>query len=87
MMIEDTRKTLGPQKLMLANILRARFSDSGLSYIKALDGSYIEGFEGAVGMSKKDYVAQGIRDFQKADPAGVHHCLHVSIGQKPAGCG
>jgi hypothetical protein len=31
-----------------------------------LDGSYIEGFEGAVGMSKKDYVAQGIRDFQKA---------------------
>jgi len=69
-MMEDTRKMLGPRKLMLANILRARFSDSGLSYIKALDGSYIEGFEGAVGMSKKDYVAQGIRDFQKAAQQG-----------------
>ena len=69
-MMEDTRKMLGPQKLMVANILRARFPDSGLSYIKALDGSYIEGFEGAVGMSKKDYVAQGIRDFQKAARQG-----------------
>ena len=70
-MMADTRKMLGPQKLMLANILRARFSDSGLSYIKALDGSYIEGFEGAVGMSRKDYVAQGIRDFQKAARQGL----------------
>jgi hypothetical protein len=69
-MMEDTRKMLGPRKLMVANILRARFPDSGLSYIKALDGSYIEGFEGAVGMSKKDYVAQGIRDFQKAARQG-----------------
>ncbi len=70
-MMEDTRRMLGPQKLMLANILRARFSDSGLSYIKALDGSYIEGFEGAVRMSKKDYVAKGIRDFQKAARQGA----------------
>ncbi len=69
-MMEDTRKMLGPQKLMVANILRARFPDSGLSYIKALDGSYIEGFEGAVGMPQKDYVAQGIRDFQKAARQG-----------------
>ncbi len=69
-MMSDTRKTLGPDKLMLANILRARFSDSGLSYISELDGSYIEGFEGAVGMSRKDYVAQGIRDFQNAAQAG-----------------
>ena len=69
-MMADTRKMLGPQKLMLANILRARFSDSGLSYIRALDGSYIEGFEGAVGMSRIDYVAQGIRDFQKSAREG-----------------
>ena len=65
-MMEETRKMLGPQKLMVANLLRARFPDSGIGYLKTLDGSYIEGFEGAVGMSKKDYVAQGIRDFQKA---------------------
>ncbi|TWT84714.1 hypothetical protein CA13_61940 [Planctomycetes bacterium CA13] len=69
-MMKDTRNMLGPQKLMLANILRARFPDSGLRYIKTLDGSYIEGFEGAVGMSKKDYVAQGIKDFQKAARQG-----------------
>ena len=70
-MMADAREMLGPQKLMVANILRARFSDSGLRYIKALDGSYIEGFEGAVGMSRKDYVAQGIRDFQKAARQGL----------------
>jgi hypothetical protein len=66
---------------MLANILRARFSDSGLSYIKALDGSYIEGFEGAVGMSRKDYVAQGIRDFQKAARQGFIVAYTCGLGR------
>ena len=80
-MMEDTRKMLGPQKLMVANILRARFSDSGLSYIKALDGSYIEGFEGAVRMSKKDYVAQGIRDFQKAARQGSIIAYTCGLGR------
>lgn len=80
-MVEETRKMLGPQKLMLANILRARFSDSGLSYIKALDGSYIEGFEGAVGMSRKDYVAQGIRDFQKAARQGFIVAYTCGLGR------
>ena len=80
-MMADTRKMLGPQKLMLANILRARFSDSGLSYIKALDGSYIEGFEGAVGMSRQDYVAQGIRDFQKAARQGFIVAYTCRLGR------
>jgi len=80
-MVEDTRKMLGPRKLMVGNILRARFSDSGLSYIKALDGSYIEGFEGAVGMPKKDYVAQGIRDFQKAARQGFIIAYTCGLGR------
>ncbi len=80
-MMEDTRKMLGPKKLMVANILRARFSDSGLSYIKALDGSYIEGFEGAVRMSRKDYVAQGIRDFQKAARQGAIIAYTCGLGR------
>ena len=80
-MMEDTRKMLGPQKLMVANILRARFPDSGLSYMKALDGSYIEGFEGAMGMSKKDYVAQGIRDFQKAAQQGSIIAYTCGLGR------
>ncbi|RMG01829.1 MAG: hypothetical protein D6741_04660 [Planctomycetota bacterium] len=79
-LIEETRKRLGPQKLMVGNILRARFPDSGLSYIKALDGSYIEGFEGAVGMPKKDYVAQGIRDFQKAARQGFIIAYTCGLG-------
>ncbi len=79
-MMEETRKMLGPQKLILANILRPRFSDSGLSYIKALDGSYIEGFEGAVGMSKNDYVAKGIKAFQKAAQQGSIIAFTCGLG-------
>ena len=69
-LLEETRKTLGPNKLMVANILRARFPDSGLDAMKAVDGSYIEGFEGAVKTPKKDYVAKGIAAFQKAAQKG-----------------
>ncbi len=80
-MMEDTRKMLGPKKLMLANIIRARFPDSGLSYLKALDGSYIEGFEGAVGMSKKDYVAKGIAAIQQAAQEGSIIAYTCSLGR------
>ena len=79
-LIEDTRKILGPQKLMVANVLRARFPDSGLSYTKMLDGSYIEGFEGAVGMSKKDYVAKGMDAFQKAAQQGSIIAFTCGLG-------
>lgn len=79
-LMEDTRQMLGPQKLMLANVLRARFPDSGLSYMTALDGSYIEGFEGAVGMSKKDYVAKGMEAFQKAAQQGAIIAFTCGLG-------
>jgi Hypothetical glycosyl hydrolase family 15 len=79
-MMEDTRKMLGPKKLMVANILRARFPDSGLSYMKALDGSYIEGFEGEVGMSKKDYVAKGMEAFQQAARQGAIIAYTCGLG-------
>lgn len=80
-MMEDTRQMLGPNKLMLANILRARFPDSGLSYMDTLDGSYIEGFEGAVKMSRKDYVAKGMEAFQKAAREGNIIAYTCSIGR------
>ena len=80
-MMKDTRKMLGPKKLMVANILRARFPDSGLSYMQALDGSYIEGFEGAVGMSKKDYVAKGMAAFQQAARQGAIIAYTCGIGE------
>lgn len=80
-MMEDTREMLGPNKLMLANILRARFPDSGLSYMDTLDGSYIEGFEGAVNMSRKDYVAKGMEAFQKAAQQGKIIAYTCGIGR------
>jgi hypothetical protein len=79
-MMEDTRKMLGPQKLMLGNVLRARFPDSGLGAMKALDGSYIEGFEGAVGISKKDYVAKGMEAIQKAARQGAIIAFTCGLG-------
>ncbi|WP_144059098.1 putative glycoside hydrolase [Rhodopirellula sp. SWK7] len=79
-MMEDTRTMLGPQKLMIANVLRARFPDSSLSSMQALDGSYIEGFEGAVGMSKKDYVAKGMAAFQKAAQQGAIIAFTCGLG-------
>jgi len=66
-MMTDARRILGPEKLMVANVLRARFPDSGMSRLRAFDGSYMEGFETAVGnVSLKDYVAKGIAAFQEA---------------------
>ncbi|MDB9741520.1 putative glycoside hydrolase family 15 protein [Akkermansiaceae bacterium] len=69
-MMKDTRAMLGTEKLMLANILRARFDDSGLSYLEGMDGNYIEGFEGAIRMPRKDYVVKGMEAFQKAAKQG-----------------
>ncbi|QDU86693.1 hypothetical protein Pla175_00430 [Pirellulimonas nuda] len=79
-LLEETRQALGPQKLMIANVLRARFPDSGLGAMKALDGTYIEGFEGAVGMPKKDYVAKGIDAFQQAARQGYIVAYTCGLG-------
>ena len=38
-MMKDARRILGPEKLMVANVLRARFPDSGMSRLRAFDGS------------------------------------------------
>ena len=67
-MMDETKKALGPEKIMLANVLRVGQSkDDGLEAIKRFDGSYIEGFElAATQEQKKDNVAKGIEAFQKA---------------------
>lgn len=71
LMMEEARRALGPDKLMLANVLRARFPDSGLSRLAAFDGSYIEAFDTTVGkVPLKDYVAKGIAAFQEAARQG-----------------
>jgi hypothetical protein len=71
-MLAETRKALGPDKIMLANVLRlGQSKDDGLEEIKRFDGSYIEGFEiAATPEQKKDNVARGMVAFQKAARAG-----------------
>ena len=64
-MMEETRKALGPDKIMLANVVRAGTPDSGLVEIKRFDGSYMENFDG-----NKDHVAKGIEAFQTAAREG-----------------
>ncbi|BDS07498.1 hypothetical protein NT6N_25380 [Oceaniferula spumae] len=70
-MMKDTRKAIGPDKLMVANILRARFKNAGLEYLDYFDGSYLEGFQHAVGKtSYEDYIAKGIDAMQQASRQG-----------------
>ena len=60
-------RELGSDKLVLANIIRARLPDSGLECMDYFDGSYIENFERTVaGISREDYMAKGIAAIQAA---------------------
>jgi hypothetical protein len=82
-MMKDARQMLGPEKLMLANVLRARFPDSGLGHMKAFDGSYIEAFETTVDkIPVKDYVAKGIAAFQKAARQGAVIAFTAGLGEE-----
>ncbi|MGJ8673748.1 putative glycoside hydrolase [Rubritalea sp.] len=71
LMMKQTREAIGQDKLMIANILRARFTEGGLEYIDYFNGSYLEGFFHNVGkMSYEEYVAKGIDTIQKAARQG-----------------
>ena len=71
-MMRETRQAIGPDKIMLANVIRTGQSkDDGLEAIKLFDGSYIEGFELAANPEqKKNNVARGMEAFQKAAREG-----------------
>ncbi len=75
-------ETIGTGKLVLANIIRARFPKSGLEYINCFDGSYIEGFEHAVGgLSREDYMAKGIAAVQTAAREGRIIAFTIGMGK------
>ncbi len=85
-MMKETRGILGPEKLLVANLLRARFPDSGLGRLRAFDGSYIEAFETAVGnVPVKDYVAKGMAAFQEAARQGFLVAFTAGLGAEDAG--
>jgi len=70
-LMKQTREAIGPDKLMIANILRARLDDGGLEYLDYFDGSYLEGFFHNVGnASYEEYVAKGIAAIQNAARQG-----------------
>lgn len=82
-MMQDARRMFGPEKLMVANVLRARFPDSGMSRLRAFDGSYIEAFETSVGkIPVKDYVAKGIAAFQEAARQGFLIAFTAGLGEE-----
>jgi hypothetical protein len=57
--------------IVLGNIIRARLKNGGLDYLKYFDGTYLEGFEHQVGgVSRPDYIAQGIKAAQTAARQG-----------------
>lgn len=81
-MMDATREAIGSDKLMVANMLRARFDKGGLEFMGDFDGSYLEGFEHAVaGISKADYLAKGIATAQKAARQGKLIAFTLNLGQ------
>ena len=82
-MMTATRKALGPEKLMVANIIRARFPQSGLEYMNYFDGTYLELFTKPAGtkLSKKDYLAKGIEATQSAARDGKIVAMTLGLGE------
>ena len=80
-MMKQLREAIGPNELMIANLLRARFENAGLEYLHYFDGSYLEGFFHPVGgVSYEDYVARGIDAMQKAARQGKIIAFTASLG-------
>lgn len=80
LMMADLRNSI-PNKLLIANIIRARLPNSGLDYMQYFDGSYLEGFEGAAnGYTKLEYVTRAIAATQKAARNGNIICMSMGLG-------
>ena len=88
-MMDETREALGPDKLMIANVLRASLPGSGLEAIKKFDGSYIEHFEGSWGdkEARRNSLAKAIEAFQKAAREGYLIALTVGLSELDGGDG
>ncbi|MGJ8642443.1 MAG: putative glycoside hydrolase [Luteolibacter sp.] len=87
-MMEESRNALDEDKLMVANVIRARFDDAGLEFMDYFDGSYLEGFTHQVGgLSKAEYMAKGIAAVQKAAKDGKIIALTLGLGKTTLGDG
>ena len=88
-MMDETREAIGPDKLMIANVLRVSLPDSGLVAMKKFDGSYIEHFEGSWGdkEARRNSLAKAIEAFQKAAREGYLIALTVGLSELDGGDG
>jgi hypothetical protein len=87
-MMKDLNTQLGDDNLLLANILRVRpeFEDSGRTYLKYFDGSYLEGFDNEnFGMTYADYLAKGMEAFQKSAREGNVIAMSIGLGKSLSG--
>ena len=85
-MMRQTREAIGPDELMVANILRARFDNGGLEYLDYFDGSYLEGFFHNVGGARyEEYVAKGIEATQAAARQGKIIAFTTGFNQPQTG--
>lgn len=85
-MMKRTRIALGPEKLMIANFIRARLPDSGLAAMEYFDGSYLEAFTHPIGsVSKADYLVKGIEATQTAARQGKIIAMTLGLGKSAAG--
>ena len=68
---------------MVANIIRARFPQSGLEFMNYFDGTYLELFTKPAGtkLSKKDYLAKGIEATQTAARDGKIVAMTLGLGE------
>ncbi|MHC4221365.1 MAG: putative glycoside hydrolase [Planctomycetota bacterium] len=76
-MMKQTREKIGPDKIMLPNLVRAKFSDSGLGKIKYFSGSYLERVTVPMDMSYEEYLAKGMAAVQKAARQGYIIAMRV----------
>jgi len=84
-LMKRTRSGLPKSNLMIANLIRARFPDSGLKYMNYFDGSYLEGFTHSIGdVTEADYIAKGIEATQKAARDGKIIAMSFGLGESAA---
>jgi len=88
-MMKDLHERTGKDKLLIANLIRARLANSGLEYLDYLHGSYIEAFESqANGLTRLEYIAKGIDAVQQAARDGKIICFSMGLGRaRKAGIG
>lgn len=81
-MMQDLNNRIPADKLLVANIIRARLPNFGLDYMQYFDGSYLEGIESqANGLSRLEYLVKGIDVIQQAARSEKIICMSMGLGK------